>query len=137
MLVQAQLLQRTAGDEKSSGVCSGPVGKTMFDTVGFELVGVRGTEYFVTGDLGGDNLADDITVGEANNEAVLWCVVLVLGLGDEALSCIVVGLSCPTALVLSLIATAMTLFEVHPYHSSHGYSPIIRAVLDQLCERLH
>jgi len=63
-------------------------------------------------------LHDDVAVGEADDEAVLGRIVLVLGLGDETLAGIVIGLSCTTALVLSLIST------------------VIRAVLDQLGERL-
>lgn len=38
-----------------------------------------------------DDLADDILVGEANDEAVLGRVVLVLRLGDQPLTGIVVG----------------------------------------------
>jgi hypothetical protein len=38
-----------------------------------------------------DNLADDVLVGEANDEAVLGRIVLVLGLGDQPLTGIVVG----------------------------------------------
>lgn len=38
-----------------------------------------------------DNLADDVLVGEANDEAVLGRIVLVFGLGDQPLTGIVVG----------------------------------------------
>ena len=47
----------------------------------------------ITGDLGVDDLGDNVLVGEADDEAVLWRVVLVLRLGHEALSGIVIGLS--------------------------------------------
>ncbi len=77
----------------------------MLKTVGLQLVGVGRGEDLVAGDLGGDDLHDDVTVGEADNETVLWRIVLVLGLGDEALASIVVGLSGTTTLVLSLVAT--------------------------------
>lgn len=49
---------------------------------------------------------DDVPVGEADDQAVLGSIVLVLGLGDQALAGIVVGLSGPSALVLGLEATA-------------------------------
>lgn len=44
-------------------------------------------------DLGICNLSDNVLVGEADDEAVLGRVVLVLGLCDETLSCVEVGLS--------------------------------------------
>lgn len=47
----------------------------------------------ITLDLGVDDLGDDVLVGEADDETVLGAVVLVLGLGDEALSGVVVGLA--------------------------------------------
>jgi hypothetical protein len=78
-------------------------------------VRVGGAEDLVSGDLGGDDLHHDVAVGEANHEAVLGRIVLVLGLGDEALASVVIGLSGTTALVLSLEATieksAMRLFQ--------------------------
>lgn len=105
VLVEAELLEGTAGDEKTGSVSSGPVGETVLDTVSLELVSVGGDEDLVTGDLRGDDLADDVLVGEADNQAVLGGVVLVLGLGDEALSGVVIGLALLAALVLSLVAT--------------------------------
>lgn len=105
VLVHAELLEHTAGDQETSAVSGGPVGKTVLKTVSLQLVGVGRGEDLVAGDLRGDDLHDDIAVGETDDEAVLWSIVLVLGLGDEALASIVVGLSGTTALVLSLIAT--------------------------------
>ena len=81
----------------------------MLDTVGLELVGVSCAEDLIAGDFGGDDLNDDVAVGETDNQAILGCVVLVLGLGDETLSGVVVGLTRPTTLVLGLVATAMPL----------------------------
>lgn len=103
--VHAELLEDTAGDQETSAVGGSPVGKTVLKTVGLQLVGVGGSEDLVAGDLRGDDLHDDIAVGETNDETVLWSIVLVLGLGDKALASIVVGLSGTTALVLSLVAT--------------------------------
>jgi len=63
------------------------------DTVLGELVAVGSGQDVVTLDLGVDDLGDDIAVGEADDKAVLGAVVLVLGLGDQALASIVVSLA--------------------------------------------
>jgi hypothetical protein len=47
-------------------------------------------------ELGVDDLDDDLLVGEPDNEPVLRRVVLVLGLGDQSLPGVVVGLSLPS-----------------------------------------
>lgn len=105
VLVEAELLQDTAGDEETGGVSSSPVGKTVLNAVGLELVGVGRDEDLVTSDLGAHDLHDDVLVGESDDESVLGRIVLVLGLGDEALSGVVVGLARLSALVLCLVAT--------------------------------
>ena len=105
ILIHTELLEDTAGDQETSAVSGGPVGETMLKTVSLQLVGVGGAEDLVARDLGGNDLEDDVAVGEADNETVLWRIVLVLGLGDEALASIVIGLSGTATLVLSLIAT--------------------------------
>lgn len=109
VLVHAKLLENTTSDEETSAVCGGPVGKTVLNAVSLELVGVCGAEDLVASDLGGHNLHNDVAVGESDNETVFWRIVLVLGLGDETLSCVVVGLSGTTALVLGLVATNVLL----------------------------
>lgn len=106
LLVHAELDEDTAGDQETSAVGGSPVGKTVLDAVGLELVGVGSAEDLVASDLGGHDLHDDVAVGETDDEAVLGRIVLVLGLGDETLTGIVIGLSLTTALVLSLVATA-------------------------------
>lgn len=83
----------------------------MLDAVGLELVGVSSTEDFVASDLGGNDLDDDVAIGETDDQAILGCIVLVLGLSDETLSGVVVGLTRPTTLVLGLVATAMPLAD--------------------------
>jgi len=45
-----------------------------------------------------------ITVGEADNETVLGCIVLVLRLSDQPLASIVIGLSLTPTTVLGLVA---------------------------------
>ncbi|KAL5889936.1 hypothetical protein ACKVWL_011618 [Pyricularia oryzae] len=107
VLVEAKLLEDTAGDEQAGGVGGSPVGQTVGDAVGLELVGVGRGEDLVTRDLRGDDLHDDVAVGEAHHQAVLGRIVLVLGLGDQPLTGIVVGLSLLSALVLGLEAAKM------------------------------
>jgi hypothetical protein len=50
-----------------------------------------GHEDLVAANLGVDDLADDVLVGEADDEAVLGRIVLVLRLGDQPLTGIVIG----------------------------------------------
>lgn len=104
-LIEAELLQDAASEEQTGGVGSSPVGEAMLDAIGAELVRVSGDEDLVAVDLSGDDLGDDVAVGEADNEPVLGGVVLVLGLGDQALASIVVGLARSSPLVLGLEAT--------------------------------
>ena len=79
----------------------------MLDTIPLEFVTVGGTENLITRDLRGYYLADDIFVGEADDETVLRSVVFVLGLGDKTLAGVVVGLSYSTTLILGLIAATV------------------------------
>jgi hypothetical protein len=101
-LVEAELDKSATGDKKTNAVGGSPVGKTVGDVVSPELVGVGRDEDLVAGDLGGDDLGDDVAVGEADHQAVLGRIVLVLGLGDEALAGVVVGLTRASAGVLHL-----------------------------------
>lgn len=55
-LVDAELLEGTASDQETGRVGSSPVGQTVLDTVGAQLVGVGRDEDLVTADLGGDDL---------------------------------------------------------------------------------
>ena len=77
----------------------------MGNAIALEFVTVRCAEDLVAGDFRCDDLSDDVAVCEADDEAVLGSIVLVLGLGDEALTGVVVGLSLTSSLVLSLEAT--------------------------------
>jgi hypothetical protein len=103
-LVEAKLDESATGDKKTYAVGGSPVGKTVGNIVGLELVGVGGDEDLVASDLGGDDLGDDVAVGEADHQAVLGRIVLVLGLGDETLAGVVVGLTRASAGVLHLEA---------------------------------
>lgn len=112
VLIKLQLLQCATGEEKTGGVRCSPVGETVGDSVGLQLVGICSTlvplagvkikvrsgvfgspEYLVAADLGGHNLSDDVAVGEADDKPILWSVVLVLGLGDQPLARIYHGQS--------------------------------------------
>jgi hypothetical protein len=107
-LVKLELLENTASQEQTGGVCRRPVGKTVGDAVSLQLVGtinlldmtilkrvawdiLSSAEDLVTANLGVDDLADDVLVGETDDEAVLGRIVLVLGLGNQPLTGIVVG----------------------------------------------
>jgi hypothetical protein len=107
-LVKLELLEDTASQEQAGGVCGRPVGKTVGDAVSLQLVGtinlldmtilkrvawdiLSSAEDLVTTNLGVDDLADDVLVGETDDEAVLGRIVLVLGLGNQPLTGIVVG----------------------------------------------
>lgn len=107
VLVEAELGEDTAGDQETGGIGGRPVGQTVVDAVSLQLVGVGSDQDLVTRDLRADDLHDDVLVGEADDQAVLGSIVLVLGLGDEALTSVVVGLSLTSALVLGLVAAVV------------------------------
>ena len=92
VLVEVEFLESTAGEQETSGVGSRPVGQTVGDAISLELVSICSNKDLVTSEFGSHELTNDITVGEADDESVLWGVVLVLGLRDQSLSCIVIGL---------------------------------------------
>lgn len=106
MLIQTELLQCSPSDQETSGVCSSPVSQTMFDPIALEFVGIGSAEDLVARDLGGDDLANDVAIGEADDKAVFGRIVLVLCLRDQALAGIVVGLAMPAAFVLDLVTAA-------------------------------
>ena len=58
-------------------------------------MGVCTGEDDVSLDLGVHDLSDDVLVGEADDEAVFWAVVLVLRLSHQSLAGIVVRLAFP------------------------------------------
>ena len=93
VLVQLEFLEGSAGEKETGGVGSGPVGETVVDAVSLQLVSVGSDEDLVTSEFGGYELGDDVAVGESDDEAVFRSIVLVLGLRDQSLSCIVIGLS--------------------------------------------
>ena len=53
----------------------------------------------ITLELSVDDLTDDVLVGETDNQSILGRVVLVLGLNDESLTSIVIGLTLYKAII--------------------------------------
>ncbi len=72
-------------------------------------MGVGCGEDLVTRNLCGDQLGDDVAVGEADDEAVFGSVVFVLGLGDQSLASIVVGLARWSVIVSNYLVFLRTL----------------------------
>lgn len=115
--VQAQFLQNTASNQQASAVCCGIVGQTNFDSVFRQLVRVSGADDFVALNARVSDLSGDIAVRQANDQPVLWRIVLVLVLEDQAFSRIVIGLSLTTPLELDLV-TLEVLFVLNNFHES-------------------
>ena len=84
-LGKAQLPQRAAGDQETDSVSGGVVSQTHFQAVARELVRVGGAHHDVSRQRRGDDLADDVLGGEADDEAVLGGVEPVVfgGVGRE------------------------------------------------------
>ena len=101
---KVELGESTTCDQKPNAVCSCPIGEAMLDSVALEFMSVRSAEDFIASDLRGDDLTDDILIGEADNEAILGSVVFIFCLGDETLASVVVGFPGSTTLVLGLVA---------------------------------
>lgn len=117
--LETKLVDGTTSAQQTSAVGSSPVGQTNFDTKGGELMSIGSSQDLITGQLGINKLTNHISVGEANDKAVLGSVVLVLILDDETLTGIVVRLSLTATTVLDLVTLEVGL------------------VLDQLDERLN
>lgn len=92
VFIEVKFLESSAGKQETGGVGGRPVGQTVGDTISLELVSICSNKDFVAGEFSSHELRNDVAVGEADDQAVLGGVVLVLGLRDQSLSCIVVGL---------------------------------------------
>ena len=101
-LVKAELLQNTAGDQQTDSVGGRPVSETVLDAVAGQLVGVGSSQNDVTGDLGRNDLGNNVLLGETDNQPVLGAVVLGLVLGDQPLAGVVVSLTFTTTTERSL-----------------------------------
>lgn len=84
----------------------------MLDAIALQLVRVGRDKDFVSSDLRGDDLADDVFVGEANDEAVFGSIIFVFGLSDETFPGIVIGLSLATSFVLGLESASKIVSKV-------------------------
>ena len=85
----------------------------MVYAIALKFVTVGCAENLIAGYLRGDDLADDIAVGEANDEAVFGSIVFILGLTDEAFSSVVVGFTSTATLVFDLVSAATKLASEH------------------------
>ena len=91
LVSQTELRQSTASDKQAGGVSceflsgltttakayartSSPVGQAVVDAVSRELLRGRSRENEVTLQTRVDDLHDDLLVGEADDQAVFWCV---------------------------------------------------------------
>jgi hypothetical protein len=108
-LVQAKVSEDTTSAEKTSAVGSSIVGQTNLDTIVGELMGVGRGKDKVTLNLGIDHLANNVSVGDTDNQTILGGVILVLVLDDQALAGIVVSLSLAAAAVFDLVAFEVSL----------------------------
>lgn len=90
-LVQAQLLQQAAGNQQTSGVGGGVVLQTDGQAVSGQLLRAGLAQHLITNDLSIDDLAQHVAVGEADNQAVLGGLVLVLVLSDQLVALTVVS----------------------------------------------
>ena len=106
-ICKIKLGESTTCDQKPNTVSSCPIGEAVLDSVALEFMSVRSAEDLIASDFRGDDLTDDILVGEANDEAILGSVVFIFCLGDETLAGVIIGLSCSTALVLGLVAATL------------------------------
>ncbi|GMG20696.1 unnamed protein product [Ambrosiozyma monospora] len=80
----------------------------MGNTVVWQFMGVSSSVNNITSDCRGNNLDNDILVGESNNQSVLWSVVLVLGLSNQSLSGVVVGLTFSSSSEWSLVSRVVS-----------------------------
>jgi hypothetical protein len=83
--------------------CS-PVGQTNLQAITRQLMRVSSGQYDITLNLGINNLTDNVGIGEANDEAVLWSIIFVLGLSYKALTSIVIRLALTTTTEFNLIS---------------------------------
>ena len=99
---ESDLLQKSSGNEKTSAVASGVVGKTSSKTVLLELSGISSAENLITSHGGVDNLSDDSSASSSNDKSIFLRVVLVLSLASKSSSSIEIGLSLSSSLWLDL-----------------------------------
>ena len=92
-LRHAQLRQQTSRAQQTRAVGGSVVGQTQLHAVAGQLRGSGRAQHTVTNDLRRHDLGDHLVVGDAHHQSVLGGVVLVLGLDDQSLAGIVIGLA--------------------------------------------
>lgn len=102
-IIESNLLEETAGAEETGAVGSGVVLQTDGESVSFELGGRGLAEDAVPINQGVGDLADDLGVGETDDQTVLGRLVLILVLSTQSLALTVVRLALPSASELDLI----------------------------------
>jgi len=120
LVVQTELGVHAASQQQAGAVSCGVVGQTNLDAVAGELVGVSSQHADIVSHVSGENLADNILVGDADDETVLGGLVLVLVLDDQPLTGMVVGLVLATSLELDLVALEVSLV-LNNLDESHLY----------------
>jgi hypothetical protein len=102
-LIQTNLLQQTSSDKKTGAVRSGIVLETDLESVTaqFRALGLAEDAISINERVG--NLANDLGVGESNDEAVLAGLVLVLVLAAETTALTVISATFATTPVLDLV----------------------------------
>jgi hypothetical protein len=115
----AKLGEGAAGQQETGGIGGGVVRQTEVDSVALELMGVGGHEGVITDHLGVDDLSNDITVGDAGDEAELGGAILGLVLKGHRTASAIVSLSLAASAVLDLVALEVSLVlnyldERHP-----------------------
>lgn len=101
-LIKAELLEKAAGKQQASAVSSSVVLQANSESVLGKLLGGSRAEDLVAVDLSIDDLAEDVLVGEADDQAVLVRRVLVLVLSDKLGALTVVSATLATTAELDL-----------------------------------
>merc|ERR1712038_233232 len=123
LIIERLVLEESTGEKKTGGIGSGVVGETAGNTESLELARVSGSNSNVTLDGGVVDGGDDALVGEADDHSVLLGVVLVLGVDDESLTSVVVGLtlSSPSEFGLVSLGVCFVLKNLYVAHCFYIY----------------
>lgn len=77
---KTKLGQSSSSNKETGSVGRGPVGKTVLDTELGELLGRSVNQDDISLELGVDNLADDLSVGDSDDQSVFGRSVLHINL---------------------------------------------------------
>jgi hypothetical protein len=102
-IIKSNLLEETTGTKKTGAVSSGVVLKSNTQSITGQLVGASRSQNPVSINKRVCNLANNLFVGETNNETVFGRLVLVLSLTAKTLALTVVGLSLAATTELDLV----------------------------------